>query len=66
MAAALRFKHNLHFFRALELLGHGKTHTVKVRGIRVFGTLIHGAWSKVTVLTSQLAKLVRKRVERRG
>ena len=48
MAAALRFKHDLHFFRALELLGYGKTDTVK--GARNSGCL-HGTWSKGTVAT---------------
>ena len=63
MAAALRFKHDLHFFRALELLGHGKTDIVK--GARNSGFL-HGSWSKGTVPTSRLANLVRERVGRRG
>ena len=47
-ARALRFKHDLHFFRALELLGHGKTDIVK--GARNSGFL-HGSWSKGTVPT---------------
>ena len=65
MAAALRFKHDLHFFLALELLGHGKTHTVK--SARNSGFLqLHGAWLKGTVPTPQLARLVGKRVGRRG
>ena len=51
------------FSRALELLAHGKTDTVK--GARNSG-LLHGTWSKGTVPTSQLASLVRKRVGRRG
>ena len=59
MAAALRFKHDLHFFRALELLGHGKTHSVKSARNSGFP---HGAWSKGTVPTLQLAKLVGERV----
>ena len=64
-ARALRFKHDLHFFRALELFGHGKTHARRtVKGARNSG-FPHGTWSKATVPTPQLAKLVVKRVGRR-
>ena len=62
MAAALRFKHGLHLFRALELLSHGKTDTVK--DARNSGGFLRGACNLKphTVPTSQLAKLVGERV----
>ena len=63
IAVAIRCHHGAFFFRALELLAHGKTDTVT--GARNSGFL-HGTWSKGTVTTPQLAKLVGERVGRRG
>ena len=62
-AAALRFKHATSIvFRALELLSHGKTDTVK--DARNSGGFLRGACNLKphTVPTSQLAKLVGERV----
>eukprot|EP00964_Phaeocystis_antarctica_P030890 scaffold17477_cov66-Phaeocystis_antarctica.AAC.8 len=63
MAVAIRCQHGAFFSRALELLGHGKTDTVK--GER-YSRCLHATWSKGTVPTPQLANLVGERVGRRG